>query len=94
MSFTDTIEGLKRDAKKVLVVGLGISGVESARFLLKKGLSVVVAERQSEAVFAQKSKFLGAVDELRTQGVAARVGCSGGDLPPRDSVRVRTRIGD
>ncbi len=82
MSFIDTIEGLRRDAKKVLVVGLGISGVESARFLLKKGLSVVVAERQSEAVFAQKSKFLGAVDELRAQGVSIHFGIEGESVGP------------
>jgi UDP-N-acetylmuramoylalanine--D-glutamate ligase len=82
MSFNDTIEGLKHNSKRVLVVGLGISGVESSRFLSRKGLSVLVAERQSEAVFAQKSKFLAAVEELRKEGVSIHFGIDGESVSP------------
>ncbi len=82
MSFNDTIENLRRRSQKVLVVGLGISGVESARFLSRKGIQVLVAERQSAEVFAQKSKFLADVEKLRGEGIAIHFGMDGEAVAP------------
>jgi len=82
MSFFDKLAELSAHGKKVLVVGLGISGVESARFLRRKGLSVVVIERQSEIVFTQKSKFVEQVASLRDEGVAVHFGIDGESVAP------------
>ena len=64
------------------MVGLGISGVESARFLSRKGIQVLVAERQSAEVFAQKSKFLADVEKLRGEGIAIHFGMDGEAVAP------------
>ncbi len=82
MSFSDTIEELRRSARKVLVVGLGISGVETSRFLSRKGLHVVVAERQSADVFAQKSRLLFEVERLRGEGIRIHFGVDGEAVAP------------
>jgi UDP-N-acetylmuramoylalanine--D-glutamate ligase len=82
MSFSDTVENLRRSSQKVLVVGLGISGVESARFLSRRGLQVLVAERQTAEVFAQKSKFLADVEKLRGEGIGIHFGVDGEAVAP------------
>jgi UDP-N-acetylmuramoylalanine--D-glutamate ligase len=82
MSFQSAIDALTRDKKKVLVVGLGISGIESSKFLVRHGLGVVLAERQSEELFLARSKFAPAVGELRALGVEIRFGVEGESLVP------------
>ena len=82
MSFQDKISLLKRSNKKVLVIGLGISGIESARFLRRQELSVRLIERQSEELFLSKSKFSYAVQELRAIGVEISFGLDGERITP------------
>ncbi|MEY4701411.1 MAG: UDP-N-acetylmuramoyl-L-alanine--D-glutamate ligase [Pseudomonadota bacterium] len=82
MSFQQTLNGLREQQKKVLVVGLGISGVESATFLSRAGLSVIVCERQAEALFTQKSKFSWALPTLRANGVIVHFGVDGEQVAP------------
>jgi len=82
MSFQDKISLLKRSNKKVLVIGLGISGIESARFLRRHELSVRLVERQSEELFLSKSKFSHAVQELRAIGVEISFGLDGERIAP------------
>lgn len=82
MSFKDTIEALQRDQKKVLVVGLGISGIESAKFLGRVGISVLVCERQTEEVFRAKSKYASALPELSHRGVRVYFGVDGEQIVP------------
>lgn len=82
MSFQQTLSVLRQEQRKVLVVGLGVSGVESAMFLVRAGLQVVVCERQAEAVFTQKSKFSGALPTLRGAGVEVHFGIDGEQVAP------------
>jgi UDP-N-acetylmuramoylalanine--D-glutamate ligase len=82
MSFHATLEALKSSQSRVLVVGLGISGIESAKFLATKGLHVAVCERQAEEVFAQRSKYAASVGELRKAGVDLHFGIDGEGIAP------------
>ncbi len=82
MSFQQTLTSLREQRKKVLVVGLGISGVESATFLARVGLRVVVCERQAESVFTQKSKFSASLPHLRANGVEVHFGVDGEQVVP------------
>lgn len=82
MSFQQTLNALRQQQKKVLVVGLGISGVESAAFLARAGLSVIVCERQTEVVFTQKSKFSAALPTLRANAVEVHFGIDGEQVAP------------
>ena len=82
MSFQDTISSLKGANKKVLVIGLGISGVESSKFLVRRGLRVLLAEKQAEEKFLAQSKFAPFAKELRTLGVELLFGVDGESLAP------------
>jgi len=82
MSFQSAIDALKRGKKKALVIGLGISGIESSKFLVRHGLGVVLAERQGEEIFLARSKFAPAVPELRALGVEICFGVEGESLVP------------
>lgn len=82
MSFNDSLKEIARTGRKVLVVGLGVSGVESARFLSRSGHGVIVTERQSEAEFRRKSKFVEGVDRLIAAGVSVRFGVDGEQVAP------------
>lgn len=63
--------------KRVLVVGLGISGIETARFLSRCGITVVTVERNSEEKFNHTTKFTQALQELRSNGVRSYFGVDG-----------------
>lgn len=76
-SFQESIANLRRTGAAVLVVGLGVSGVESARFLVQRGIRVRVVERQSKETFRERSKFVAAVDELCSAGVEVHFGVDG-----------------
>jgi UDP-N-acetylmuramoylalanine--D-glutamate ligase len=80
--FSEQIEELKRGGRWVLIVGLGVSGVESARFLVRRGVRVRVVDRQSEEVFRARSKYGVAVDELRALGVDVVLGVDGERIAP------------
>ncbi|MBX7145275.1 MAG: UDP-N-acetylmuramoyl-L-alanine--D-glutamate ligase [Oligoflexia bacterium] len=69
MGLRDDLIKIKQENEKVLVVGLGISGVETARFLRRVGISAVCVERSDEARFVKNSKFKDAPAELRAAGV-------------------------
>ena len=68
---------LQREGGKVLVVGLGVTGVDTARCLRQLGIDVVCVERNSEGEYAAKSKFFGVVGELRSAGVTIGFGIDG-----------------
>lgn len=82
MGFEDTINEIRANGKRALIVGLGISGVECARFLSRRGVRVVVAEKQDEATFQKKSKFLPHLSLLRDLGVEVRFGIDGERVAP------------
>jgi UDP-N-acetylmuramoylalanine--D-glutamate ligase len=82
MSFHATLKALISSGSKVLVVGLGISGIESAKFLRRMGLHVVVCDRQTEEVFTQRSKYVGSMRELREISAEIRFGIDGEGVAP------------
>jgi len=82
MSFHETLTTLREQRKKVLVVGLGISGVESATFLARVGLQVIVCERQPESTFTQRSKFSAQLPRLRADGIEVHFGIDGEQVAP------------
>lgn len=82
MSFQAAIEALKSSGKRALVIGLGISGIESSKFLVRHGLRVLLVEKQPEATFLAKSKFAPAAAQLRELAVDVRFGIDGEALAP------------
>ena len=82
MALKDLLSEIRRAEKGVLVVGLGSSGLDSARVLSQGGYSVVVAERQSEADFRRNSPVVEEVDKLRAAGVSINFGVDGERVSP------------
>lgn len=78
----ETLEDIRATGRRVLVVGLGISGIESARFLAHRGLKVVVVERSSEEQFRASSKFCAELPALHTLGVEIVFGVDGERVAP------------
>src|ERR1700733_5186110 len=69
MSFREDLIHIKETGATVLVVGLGISGVATAEFLNGVGIKTVCVEREAEAAYRGKSKFVSKVDQLIASGV-------------------------
>jgi UDP-N-acetylmuramoylalanine--D-glutamate ligase len=78
----EILDTVKASGTRVLVVGLGISGLESARFLVRRGIPVTVLEKQSESVFRARSKFSSELEGLRESGVAIVFGVDGEGIAP------------
>jgi UDP-N-acetylmuramoylalanine--D-glutamate ligase len=83
MTLRATLEEIARSGKRVLVVGLGIRGIESARFLARLGLMVLVAERQSEVAFREASKYEGDIQALSELGIEVSFGVDGEGVAPK-----------
>ncbi|MEZ4754472.1 MAG: UDP-N-acetylmuramoyl-L-alanine--D-glutamate ligase [Bdellovibrionota bacterium] len=82
MSLKAKLEEIRINKQQVLVVGLGISGIESAKFLNKIGIKVVCVEKSSEASYRQKSKWLGLLQELVDLEISINFGIDGEGLIP------------
>ncbi len=78
----ETLEGVRVAGKRILVVGLGISGIESARFLTHRGLRVIVVEKSSEQKFREHSKFTSELLSLQVLGVEVVSGVDGEWVAP------------
>jgi UDP-N-acetylmuramoylalanine--D-glutamate ligase len=78
----ETLEDIRANGRRILVVGLGISGIESARFLGHRGLKVVVVEKSSEEQFRAASKFCAELPSLQTLGVEFIFGVDGERVAP------------
>lgn len=81
-SLQETLDSVKSSGQRVLVVGLGVSGLESARFLSRRGITVTVIEKQSESTFRSKSKFASELDGLCATGVEVVFGIDGESIAP------------
>ena len=78
----ETLDSTQAAGKRVLVVGLGISGLESAWYITRRGIPVTVIEKQSEASFLSKSKFASELSGLRKAGVSVVFGLDGEHIAP------------
>jgi len=65
------------EKRRILVVGLGISGIETAKFLVRCGINVVTIESTDEERYSKSSKFGNSLKELRDLGVECRFGVDG-----------------
>lgn len=77
-----TLSGIRQRGSFVLVVGMGISGVETARFLLNIGVKPLCVERQTEETFRKVSKFVDRADEIRSRGGRIEFGFDGEKIAP------------
>ena len=82
VTLQETLDSVKSSGKRVLIVGLGISGVESARFLVTYGIAVTIAEKQSEAAFRSKAKCASELQQLTDAGVEIVFGVDGERIAP------------
>ncbi len=78
----ETLEDVRAADKRILVVGLGISGIESARFLSRRGLKVTVVEKSSESDFHAHSKFSSELAGIQSLGVEVVFGVDGEQVGP------------
>ncbi|MFM1846951.1 MAG: UDP-N-acetylmuramoylalanine-D-glutamate ligase [Pseudomonadota bacterium] len=76
------VAALIKGKQKVVVVGLGITGVDTAKFLLELGVGVVCLERTTEESYKAKSKYFERVNELRALGAEVFFGCDGEAVAP------------
>lgn len=77
MNFRAVLTKIIEEKKRVLVVGLGISGIESARYLSRLKIPVVCVEREDEAAYRSKSKFRDDLAQIEGPGVEVHFGMDG-----------------
>lgn len=82
MSVRALLDTLSSSGQSALVVGLGASGVESAKLLAHRGLKVLLAEREPEASFLQKPKMAAMASTLRSISVDVCFGVDGENVAP------------
>ena len=83
MSLRLTLEDIASSGKRVLVIGLGIRGIESARFFARHGIKVVIAEKQSEIAFREASKYEADIPTLMALGIEVCFGLDGEGIAPK-----------
>lgn len=81
-ALSEILESARRTQKRVLVVGLGITAVESARFLRQRGIKVGIVEKVTEEKFRSLSRYSSEVDDLKDEGVEIHFGVDGERIAP------------
>lgn len=82
MSRRADLASLRDARKKSLVVGLGLSGVASAKFLARWGLSVVACEKQPREQYCAKTSRAEELLELERANVEVCFGIDGEGVAP------------
>lgn len=77
MEFRNLVEQLRRNGERALVVGMGISGIETALFFRRCEIAVTLVEREAEEKFKAKSKFAARLGELEAAKVDVQFGIDG-----------------
>ena len=73
----EAIDTLLKGQGKVLVVGLGITGIETALFLRRCGIEALCVEKSSQEEYLERSKFKGRLQELISEGISLHFGIEG-----------------
>ncbi len=81
-NLSEALDEIKAEGRRVIVIGVGITGLETARFLNARGISVCCSERQQESFFRSKSQLAAALDALRGFGVEIHFGIDGERVVP------------
>jgi UDP-N-acetylmuramoylalanine--D-glutamate ligase len=80
---------IRAEDQYVLVVGLGISGIESARFLRRSGINTRCVERTERTQYEAESRFAAGLPALERSGAECLFGVEGdGVLRHLDGVRL------
>jgi UDP-N-acetylmuramoylalanine--D-glutamate ligase len=82
MTLPEMLRTVRAEGRRVLVVGMGISGIESALFLVRSGIQVVCVEREDEARYRARSLYAARIAELEAVGVAVLFGVDGEGVDP------------
>ena len=89
MDLRAKLQQIKANGKKVLVAGLGISGIETARFLERSGINQSCVERSSMAELMAQDKFVTELEALRQSGIELNLEVEGeGVIPFLDGVEL------
>ena len=81
MDFRAKLQHILENRSKVVVVGLGISGIETALFFRRAGHSVLAVERMSQEEYFGRSKYSHRLNELQSAGVETKFGIDGHNVP-------------
>jgi UDP-N-acetylmuramoylalanine--D-glutamate ligase len=73
----EAIDTLLKGQGKVLVVGLGITGIETALFLRRCGIEALCVEKSSQEEYLERSKFKDRLQELVSKGISLHFGIEG-----------------
>lgn len=82
MDYRSLITHIGQGRKRVLVIGMGISGIETAQFFERIGAEVVCVERLPEDEYNQKFGFGSRISQLREKGVELLFGIDGESVAP------------
>lgn len=77
MNFRQHLQKTIAEKRKILVVGLGISGIETSLFFARCGISVVACERETRQNYEKRSKFAARLPELEAAGPELHFGIDG-----------------
>lgn len=77
MNISEELKNIRKNGNKVLIVGLGISGIESAKFCRRNKLAFLLVEREAQETFLKKSKFKEPVQQLMEEGAEVHFGIDG-----------------
>lgn len=89
MNISETLHHLQQTQGVVLVVGLGISGIETALFLRRNGIQVRCVEREEREHYLSTNRFSARIGELESLGAQALFGIDGeAVIPYLDEVKL------
>jgi len=70
MALHESIQQVVTSQKRVLVVGLGVGGLASARALRQQGAEVVIAERRTKEGFFRGTHSIAEIETLEKEGIS------------------------
>ncbi len=68
---------IHQSEQKIIIVGLGISGIESANFCQRSGLRYLAVEKENQESFLKKSRYSEQVNKLISDGAEIYFGIDG-----------------
>lgn len=82
MDFRQKLSQIANQGKRVLVVGLGISGIESALFLARCGIKVVAVESEKHETYLKRSPLAARLAELESRQIEIHFAINGENVLP------------
>jgi len=82
MSLRLELQSIAEQKRKVLVAGLGVSGIETAKFLLRVGIAPVCVEKTHPDDYATLTKYQDEIAQLKEAGGEIHFGVDGEGIAP------------